>query len=102
MLGHRNGAGNHETIWQRMVAGAMAGTTAVFATFPLDFIRTRLSAQAPGRESYSGMMDAVRKIYHREGPLAFYRGIGVSCLVILPNFITRPFDSNLISLNFRS
>ncbi len=28
-----------------VVAGALAGTTAVFATFPIDFVRTRLTVR---------------------------------------------------------
>eukprot|EP00658_Telonema_sp_P-2_P004961 TRINITY_DN11854_c0_g1_i1.p1 TRINITY_DN11854_c0_g1~~TRINITY_DN11854_c0_g1_i1.p1 ORF type:complete len:220 (+),score=41.71 TRINITY_DN11854_c0_g1_i1:288-947(+) len=67
-------------------AGAIAGITAVACTYPLDTVRARLALQTEGlaQTSYTGVLDALRRIPAEEGPLAFYRGIGATMLGATP------------------
>jgi len=70
----------------KFVAGAMAGTIACLACYPLDLVRTRLTTELEGMEHYRGIVDAFRKIYATEGMLGFYSGVGPTLLVAVPNF----------------
>jgi len=70
----------------KFLAGAMAGIAAVSACYPLDLVKTRLTTQFEGREYYSGIRDAFRKIYKHEGVMGFYSGIVPTLLVAVPNF----------------
>jgi solute carrier family 25 (mitochondrial phosphate transporter), member 23/24/25/41 len=67
---------------QRMIAGALAGATAQSIIYPLELVKTRL-AICP-KDTYSGILDCMRKVRVQEGPRAFYRGILPSMLGILP------------------
>lgn len=70
----------------KFVAGAVAGCAAVFACYPLDLVRTRLTTELEGHEHYRGIRDAFRKIYQTEGIRGFYSGIGPTLGVAVPNF----------------
>ena len=70
----------------RLVAGAAAGTTACVACYPLDLVRTRLTTQLEGKETYRGITDAFAKIAQKEGPIGFYSGLGPTLMVAVPNF----------------
>jgi solute carrier family 25 phosphate transporter 23/24/25/41 len=70
----------------KFLAGAIAGTIAVTACYPLDLVRTRLTTQFEGHEHYKGIRDAFKQIYRQEGPIGFYSGIGPTMLVAVPNF----------------
>lgn len=70
----------------KFLAGAIAGTVAVTACYPLDLVRTRLTTQFEGHEHYRGIRDAFRQIYRQEGPIGFYSGIAPTMLVAVPNF----------------
>jgi hypothetical protein len=51
----------------KFLAGAMAGSVAVSACYPLDLVRTRLTTQLEGHEHYKGIRDAFKKIFQTEG-----------------------------------
>lgn len=70
----------------KFIAGAVAGSSAVSACYPLDLVRTRLTTQLEGQEHYRGIVDAFRKIHRQEGFMGFYSGIGPTMLVAVPNF----------------
>ena len=72
--------------FSRLVAGAVAGTTACVACYPLDLVRTRLTTQMDGKETYRGITDAFQKIAHNEGPLGLYSGLAPTLMVAVPNF----------------
>jgi Mitochondrial carrier protein len=72
--------------WHKFVAGAMAGTAACLACYPLDLIRTRLTTELEGQEHYRGLVDAFRKISTEEGIRGFYSGAGATLFVAVPSF----------------
>jgi solute carrier family 25 (mitochondrial aspartate/glutamate transporter), member 12/13 len=58
-----------------LAAGAIAGIPAASLVTPADVIKTRLQVVArSGQTTYSGVIDAARKIMAEEGPKAFWKG----------------------------
>mmetsp|Transcript_182 Transcript_182/g.438 ORF Transcript_182/g.438 Transcript_182/m.438 type:complete len:360 (+) Transcript_182:121-1200(+) len=72
--------------FSRLIAGAVAGTTACVACYPLDLVRTRLTTQLEGKETYRGITDAFAKIVRNEGTTGLYSGLGPTLMVAVPNF----------------
>ena len=77
---------NNTSVGTKFSAGAIAGSAACIACYPLDLVRTRLTTQLEGHEHYKGIGDAFRKIARTEGLAGFYSGIGPTLLVAVPNF----------------
>ena len=69
---------------QRLVAGAGAGIAACAITYPLDFIRARLTLQSGPNALYGGIVDGCRQVYRNEGIRGFYRGLWPSVVGIAP------------------
>lgn len=58
-----------------LAAGAIAGIPAASLVTPADVIKTRLQVVArSGQTTYTGVIDAARKIMREEGPKAFWKG----------------------------
>jgi len=62
----------------------MAGVTSVLASYPLDVVRCRLSAQQLDNKIYNGIWDCLQKIAKQEGFLALYRGLMPTLYGIAP------------------
>ncbi|KAL8054436.1 hypothetical protein ABFX02_05G137000 [Erythranthe guttata] len=81
-----------------LLAGSVAGGTAVLCPYPLDLARTKLAYQiVDTRESvqnrarqfnanhaYSGIRNVMERVYRDGGVRALYRGIGPTMIGILP------------------
>uniref|UniRef100_A0A8C8R5M7 Solute carrier family 25 member 16 n=1 Tax=Pelusios castaneus TaxID=367368 RepID=A0A8C8R5M7_9SAUR len=68
-----------------LMAGSMAGITAVICTYPLDVVRARLAFQVKGEHKYTGIIHAFKTIYTKEGGyLGFYRGLMPTVVGIAP------------------
>ncbi|KAI8614188.1 mitochondrial carrier domain-containing protein, partial [Chytriomyces sp. MP71] len=65
------------------IGGAIAGSTATFATYPLDLLRTRFAMQGTERV-YTSLLGACHEIARVEGIRGFYRGVWPSILQIAP------------------
>ncbi|GKE38518.1 probable envelope ADP,ATP carrier protein, chloroplastic, partial [Tanacetum coccineum] len=68
------------SIIQRLAAGACAGMTSTFVTYPLDVIRLHLAVDP----AYQTMTDVCLKMLKEEGLGSFYRGLGPSLIGIAP------------------
>jgi len=77
-----NTTGRH---WRKFVAGALAGTCGVTATFPLDTLRARLAFHSKSEEGYRGLGQTLRTIMSQEGGRGLYRGLMPSIIAIIPN-----------------
>merc|ERR1719369_185055 len=72
MLADANGYNSPGSL---LLAAAMAGCPAASLVTPADVIKTRLQVVArAGQTTYSGTLDAARKIYAEEGFRAFWKG----------------------------
>ncbi|XP_027349030.1 thylakoid ADP,ATP carrier protein, chloroplastic-like [Abrus precatorius] len=64
----------------RLAAGAFAGMTSTFITYPLDVLRLRLAVE-PG---YRTMSEVALSMLREEGFASFYNGLGPSLIAIAP------------------
>ncbi|VAI69354.1 unnamed protein product [Triticum turgidum subsp. durum] len=81
-----------------LVAGSIAGGTAVVSTYPLDLVRTKLPYQLqvkgagnlslreskPSEQVYKGILDCLKIIYRQNGLKGLYRGMAPSLYGIFP------------------
>jgi solute carrier family 25 phosphate transporter 23/24/25/41 len=72
------------TTVQRLTCGGLAGVVSVLASYPLDLVRCRLSAQQADRKIYNGIWDCLKQIHAQEGVLGLYRGLWPTLLGIAP------------------
>ncbi|XP_010018268.1 PREDICTED: mitochondrial glutamate carrier 1, partial [Nestor notabilis] len=70
------------------LSGCVAGSAAAVAVNPCDVIKTRLQSLQRGvnEDTYSGILDCTKKIWQKEGPMAFLKGAYCRALVIAPLF----------------
>lgn len=67
---------------QRLFAGGMAGVSALVLTYPLEFVRCRLTLQKT--MIYNGIWDCMVQVSRKEGFLTLYRGLWPSILGVVP------------------
>ncbi|CAM6084824.1 unnamed protein product [Calypogeia fissa] len=82
-----------------LIAGSLAGGTAVLLTYPLDLARTRLAYHVASQSSgkvklsqplafppagYRGIADVLTRVYRDNGTRGLYRGVGATLCGILP------------------
>uniref|UniRef100_H2TN12 Mitochondrial coenzyme A transporter SLC25A42 n=1 Tax=Takifugu rubripes TaxID=31033 RepID=H2TN12_TAKRU len=65
----------------RLVAGALAGTTAAMLTYPLDMVRARMAVTP--KEMYSNIVHVFMRISREEGLKTLYRGFAPSILGVM-------------------
>eukprot|EP01120_Amphizonella_sp_Union-15-10_P011879 TRINITY_DN5167_c0_g1_i2.p1 TRINITY_DN5167_c0_g1~~TRINITY_DN5167_c0_g1_i2.p1 ORF type:complete len:273 (-),score=30.87 TRINITY_DN5167_c0_g1_i2:22-840(-) len=76
----QNGYG--ESAWVHFVSALAAGGTVVTLTSPMWVIKTRVQLQniRQSQGKYTNAFDATHQIYHKEGILAFWKGLSASYL----------------------
>ncbi|XP_077209792.1 adenine nucleotide transporter BT1, chloroplastic/mitochondrial-like isoform X2 [Tasmannia lanceolata] len=68
-----------------LLIGSTAGAIASSATFPLEVARKHMQVGAlSGRQVYKNMLHALTSILKEEGPAGLYRGLGPSCMKLVP------------------
>ncbi|KAE9586965.1 hypothetical protein Lal_00004593 [Lupinus albus] len=73
--------GNIETLLIGSAAGAISST----ATFPLEVARKHMQVGAlSGRQVYKNVIHALSSILEQEGVQGLYRGLGPSCMKLVP------------------
>ncbi|KAG7567738.1 Mitochondrial substrate/solute carrier [Arabidopsis thaliana x Arabidopsis arenosa] len=81
LIGVQESIGNIETLLIGSLAGALSST----ATFPLEVARKHMQVGAVGgRVVYRNMLHALIRILEQEGVAGWYRGLGPSCLKLVP------------------
>ncbi|KAM6553494.1 hypothetical protein CsatB_014256 [Cannabis sativa] len=71
-----------------LVAGAVAGFSSTFCTYPLELLKTRLTIQ---RGVYKNSLHALSKIIGEEGAAELYRGLLPSLIGVIPYAATNYF-----------
>ncbi|KAK9075432.1 hypothetical protein SSX86_003755 [Deinandra increscens subsp. villosa] len=85
IMGVQNHGTNMSTdLFIRLAGGGLAGITAASVTYPLDLVRTRLSAQR-NVMYYRGIWHALTTISREEGIFGLYKGLGACLLGVGPN-----------------
>lgn len=80
-------ADGHNTLPSVMAAGTLAAIPAAYLVTPADVIKTRLQVAArSGQTTYTGLIDAARKIFREEGFSAFWKGGPARILRSSPQF----------------
>ncbi|GIQ88781.1 graves disease carrier protein [Kipferlia bialata] len=69
---------------RRLVAGALAGITAVAATYPLDVVKTRFSIQSHENPKYTGVLQSLGLIAREEGITALWSGFSTTIIGVVP------------------
>lgn len=67
--------------WERFLAGGLAGMTAASICYPLDTIKTLLTAHP---ERFSGVVNTFLTVVRQQGPRALYRGLSPTLVAMMP------------------
>ncbi|KAF9929691.1 mitochondrial thiamine pyrophosphate transporter [Mortierella alpina] len=68
---------------QSFIAGANAGIVATACTYPFDLLRTRFAIQRDVK-IYTGIVQACRHIFQKDGIQGFYRGMSPALIQVVP------------------
>src|SRR6185312_14430675 len=69
---------------ERLLAGGLAGMTACLLTYPLDFIRARLTLQSGSKVEYNGIVHGLRTVIKQQGVKGVYKGLWPSLVGVFP------------------
>ena len=76
-----------DSVYGKLVAGAIAGVCGQTVSYPLDTVRRILQVQdvkLQGRK-YTGMLDCLVRVSREEGVAALYRGLGANYIKVVPS-----------------
>lgn len=91
VIGRLEGNEKNPSVAGRLAAGSLAGISSTLASYPLDLVRCRLSAQGEINK-YKGIWHCLTTIAKEEGSMALFRGMFPTLLGIAPyvalNFVS--------------
>lgn len=67
--------------WERFLAGGLAGMTAASICYPLDTVKTLLTAHP---ERFTGVVNTFVTVVRQQGPRALYRGLSPTLVAMMP------------------
>mmetsp|Transcript_14075 Transcript_14075/g.16475 ORF Transcript_14075/g.16475 Transcript_14075/m.16475 type:complete len:325 (+) Transcript_14075:94-1068(+) len=70
--------------WLSFASGSVSGMTASASTYPLDVARTRISGQLRTSSQNGGLVRTLIQMGRKEGPGAYFKGIGPTLLGSIP------------------
>lgn len=75
----------YKFFFSNMASGGAAGAISLSFVYPLDFARTRLAADVgSGKDrEFNGLVDCLKKVAAKDGPIGLYRGFGISVVGII-------------------
>uniref|UniRef100_H2XVV3 ADP/ATP translocase n=1 Tax=Ciona intestinalis TaxID=7719 RepID=H2XVV3_CIOIN len=82
-------AKNGNNFWQvfgiNMLCGGAAGVSSMCITYPLDFARTRLSADVGtgGSRQFNGLIHCMKSVAARDGIVGLYKGLSLSIPTVI-------------------
>ncbi|VUZ45206.1 unnamed protein product [Hymenolepis diminuta] len=82
ILFKKDGSSEPLVLYEKFIAGALAGATSQTLIYPMEVLKTRMCLRKTGQ--YSSMFDCARKLYHEHGLWVFYRGYIPNLVGILP------------------
>lgn len=68
-------------VWERFIAGGLAGITAAIICYPLDTAKTLLTAHP---ERYRGILSTMFSVIRHQGPKGLYRGLSPTLVAMMP------------------
>lgn len=81
-------------------SGSLGGIVSTFTIYPLETIRSKLSAQN-NNSDYNGITHCFKKTYKNKGLLGFYKGLNICLLGMIPfqgsNFMTYQYLTNILN-----
>lgn len=94
-------ANGHNSAGSLLLSAAIAGVPAAYLVTPADVIKTRLQVAArKGQTTYTGVLDATRKIFREEGFAAFWKGGPARIFRSSPQFGVTLFTYEIIQRLF--
>lgn len=76
--------GSRYVVYYNLIIGALAGTIAVTVTYPTDLVRKLIQLNGQPGHNYTGLADACRQLWAREGFIGFYKGLWATYLKVAP------------------
>lgn len=78
--------GKPQPLWQRIIAGGLAGITGWLSIYPLDVCKSRMQADAlsKGPNRYKGTLDCIVQSYRSGGLGSLFQGLNVTLLRAVP------------------
>lgn len=77
---------SQELLYRKLLCGALSGVCTLVPVYPIDLIRTRLTADVSAHKRYSGVGDCIRQTVRQsdQGVFALYKGLTISLAGIIP------------------
>ena len=70
------------TSYQALFGGMLSGTVSTLGNNPIDMVKTRMQGVEAGQ--YFSTSDCIKQVLTKEGPLAFYKGVGARLMRVIP------------------